>query len=317
MPAASSGTAWVWGGGPQDTRWDASFSPAAFLRSGHSLQLQKGPVPHPAGKPGPAPHLHHGPEQHRLRPRELHGRRGPRPALQLRGRAGRPGHGRAHPGVGSGATPGQPQAPYTHHQDHSWQGGAAEPGAAAEVAAVHWGAGTAGRGAEASSGPGRWGWVDLFLGLLCAWSSTGPLQPVPAHSLVTCRGAIASTGCQYHASDLLGLFSCWVRLSLQNLPTGLGLSLCSPLCLGRACVPCLAPATDSHYPAARWRLSRIRTRRTGVEESSTPLVFRWKRTRGRSGWGYLRLPWGRRGEEAAQCLSWCGLPAHPLFLDCD
>lgn len=141
MPAASSGTAWVWGGGPQDTRWDASFSPAAFLRSSHSLQLQKGPVPHPAGKPGPAPHLHHGPEQHRLRPRELHRRRGPRPALQLSGRAGRPGHGRAHPGVGSGATPGQPQAPYTHHQDHSWQGGAAEPGAAAEVAAVHWGAG--------------------------------------------------------------------------------------------------------------------------------------------------------------------------------
>ena len=150
----------VGGGRPQTLTGTAFLTRCVSGFPGRSLQLQKGPAPHPAGKPGPPPHLHHRPEQHRLRPRELHRGGGPSPALQLRGRAGRPGHGRAHPGVGAGATPGQPQAPHTHHQDHSWQGGAAEPGAAAEVAAVHRGSGMAGGGANESF---AFSWLLKFL----------------------------------------------------------------------------------------------------------------------------------------------------------
>ncbi|XP_064381286.1 disks large-associated protein 3 isoform X3 [Dromaius novaehollandiae] len=93
-----------------------------------------------------APHLRHGAEQHRVRPRELPARRGrPQPRL-VQGRrgplqlGGEPGElqGRGHGArPAAGAAPHVPQALHAHHQGHPRAGGAEELGPAEEVAPLH------------------------------------------------------------------------------------------------------------------------------------------------------------------------------------
>lgn len=84
------------------------------------------------------------------------------------------------------------------------------------------------------------------------------------------------------------------KIFFARFASGLGLSHFWLFFLDCTCVPWLAPATDPFHFASRWRLSQTLTLRTGAGESSTPLVYRWKRTRGRSQWGAFRLPWGSR-----------------------
>lgn len=134
----------------------------------------------------------------------------------------------------------------------------------------------------------RQGWYDQW-------------QP---HSLVACPGNITSPGEWRGVARLMPLTS-WVSFLVRADclcrigPWAWRLASAHLSPTGWSCFPGLAPATDSPNPAPRWRLSQTRTLRTGVEESSTLSASRWKRTRGRSRGGRLRLPWGRRGERTA------------------
>lgn len=64
---------------------------------------------------------------------------------------------------------------------------------------------------------------------------------------------------------------------------------------------------------SRWRQSQTRTPRTGAEESSTPLAFRWKRIKGRSQCGSLRCRWGL-GIKGSQACVKCNVFVSLLFM---